>query len=82
MSNAFELAEHAAAQIRTKSGIERFELALCIGSGWLKTLSGKIVWSIDAQEISGFRAAEVEGFFDVFSIAHPARHPRGLLRRV
>jgi len=62
MSNAFELAEHAAAEIRAKSGIERFDIALCIGSGWLKTLSGKIVWSIDAQEISGYRAAEVEGF--------------------
>ena len=62
MSNAFELAEHAAKVIRDKSGIESHEIVLCLGSGWLKTLTGKIVWSIDAAEIPGFRAAEVEGF--------------------
>jgi len=62
MSNAFELAEQAAKAIREKSGIQSHEIVLCIGSGWLKTLSGKIVWSIDASEIPGFRAAEVDGF--------------------
>ncbi len=62
MSNAFEVAEYAAQVIREKSGIERHEIALCLGSGWLKTLSGKIVWSIEAKEIPGFYAAEVEGF--------------------
>lgn len=62
MSNAFELAEHAANDIRVKSGISRFEIVLCLGSGWLNTLSGKIVWSVDGQEIPGFRTAEVEGF--------------------
>lgn len=62
MSNAFELAERAAAAIREKSGIQTHELALCLGSGWLQTLTGKIVWSIDASDIPGFRSAEVQGF--------------------
>lgn len=67
MSNAFELAEHAAQVIREKSGIASHEIALCLGSGWLKTLAGKIVWSIQATEIPGFRSAEVEGFSDQIS---------------
>ncbi|MFM6977885.1 MAG: purine-nucleoside phosphorylase [Micrococcales bacterium] len=62
MSNAFELAEHAAKSIREKSGIDRFDIVLCLGSGWLQTLNGKIDWSIEATEIPGFRKAEVEGF--------------------
>jgi purine-nucleoside phosphorylase len=62
MSNAFELAEQAADYIRQESGIERHELALSLGSGWLKTLTGKIVWSADGAKVPGFRQAEVEGF--------------------
>lgn len=62
MSKAFELAEHAAKVIREKSGIESHRLALCLGSGWLETLSGKIVWTVDATQVPGFRGAEVEGF--------------------
>ena len=62
MSKAFELAEQAANFIRAESGIPQHELALCLGSGWLKTLTGKITWSIDADKVPGYRTAEVEGF--------------------
>jgi purine-nucleoside phosphorylase len=62
MSNAFDLAEQAAKIIREKSGIEIYKIAATLGSGWLKTLTGEVVWSIDAAQIPGFRNAEVEGF--------------------
>jgi len=64
MSNAFQLADQAAQFIREKSGITSHSIALTLGSGWLETLTEKIVWSIDASEAPGFRAAEVVGFSD------------------
>lgn len=64
MSNAFVLAEQAAALIADKSGIPRHDIALTLGSGWLETLSGKIVWSVDGAQVPGFRKAEVDGFSD------------------
>ena len=64
MSNAFVLAEQAAKFIAEKSGIPRHDIALTLGSGWLKTLSGKIVWQVAGEQVPGFRKAEVEGFSD------------------
>ncbi len=62
MGNAFQIAQQAADEIAKLSGIERHDIALTLGSGWLETLSGKIVWSVAGSSIPGFFAAEVQGF--------------------
>lgn len=68
MSNAFVVAEQAAKYIAENSGISHHDIALTLGSGWLKTLSGNIVWR--SSSVPGFRESEVEGFSaEVLSIA-------------
>ena len=59
----FDIARDAAAVIASKSGIERHDIALTLGSGWGKAadLIGETVSSIDAADVPGFSASAVPG---------------------
>ncbi|MDO5060233.1 MAG: purine-nucleoside phosphorylase [Actinomycetaceae bacterium] len=61
--NPFDLAAEAAAVIRDRSGIERHDIALVLGSGWggAAELIGEVVSEIPASEIPGFHAPAVAG---------------------
>jgi len=59
----FDIARDAAAVIASRSGIERHDIALTLGSGWGKAadLIGETVSSIDAADVPGFSASAVPG---------------------
>ena len=59
----FDVARDAAAVIAAKSGIERHDIALTLGSGWGKAadLVGETVSEIPAAEVPGFSASAVPG---------------------
>src|SRR6187402_2171852 len=59
----FEIAAEAAAQIAEKTGIERHDIALTLGSGWGKAadLIGETTATIPASEIVGFSKPALEG---------------------
>jgi len=61
--NPFEVAAEAAQQLLAKTGLERFDVALTLGSGWSKAadLFGETIASVNASEILGFSAPVVEG---------------------
>jgi purine-nucleoside phosphorylase len=58
-----DIAADAAAVIADKSGIERHDIALTLGSGWAKAadLIGETVSEIPATEVPGFSASAVVG---------------------
>src|SRR6478609_6831850 len=62
-ADPFEVARDAAAVIAAKSGIERHDIALTLGSGWGKAadLIGETVSEIPASEVPGFSASAVPG---------------------
>ncbi|RFA15223.1 purine-nucleoside phosphorylase [Subtercola boreus] len=62
-SSPFDIAREAAGQIAEKSGIEKHDIALTLGSGWAKAadLIGETVATIPATEIVGFSAPAVVG---------------------
>ena len=59
----FEVAAAAAAVIAEKTGAERHDVALVLGSGWGRTgdLIGETLATVDNAEVPGFRKAAVEG---------------------
>ncbi|NHN56524.1 purine-nucleoside phosphorylase [Calidifontibacter sp. DB0510] len=59
----FELAGRAAAAIRERSGVDRHDVALVLGSGWGETADriGQTVATIDNTDVPGFTAAAVAG---------------------
>lgn len=59
----FELAAVAAAEIRERSGVDDYRIALTLGSGWAKAaeLIGDVVSEIPAAEISGFTPPALAG---------------------
>jgi purine-nucleoside phosphorylase len=59
----FEIAQQAADQIRSISGIEKHDIALTLGSGWSKAadLLGETVCEIPASDIIGFSKPAVQG---------------------
>lgn len=59
----FEYAQEAASVIRQKSGIEKHDIALTLGSGWAKAadLIGETVSEIPASEVPGFVKPAVVG---------------------
>lgn len=67
MNNSFRIAEQAAKTIAERSGIAQHEIALTLGSGWIKAMTADIHWQCEAHEIPGFRAPEVEGFAPTIS---------------
>ncbi|MCD4549071.1 purine-nucleoside phosphorylase [Schaalia sp. lx-260] len=62
-TNPFEVAEAAARSLRSRTGIEHYDIALVLGSGWAEAtqLLGEVVASIPARQIPGFRAPAVPG---------------------
>src|SRR3954469_10968032 len=62
-ADPFEIARIAAAEIAEKTGIERHDIALTLGSGWGKAadLIGETTATIPASEITGFSKPALEG---------------------
>ncbi|AMB57809.1 purine-nucleoside phosphorylase [Microterricola viridarii] len=62
-ADPFEVARIAAEQIAEKTGVERHDIALTLGSGWGKAaeLLGETTATIPAQEITGFSKPALEG---------------------
>ena len=62
-TDPFAVAEAAAAVIRERTGVERHEVALVLGSGWGQTgdLIGETLATIDNTEVPGFGKAAVAG---------------------
>jgi purine-nucleoside phosphorylase len=62
-ADPFDLAAQAAAQLAERTGVERHDLALTLGSGWAKAadLIGETTASIPASEIVGFSKPALAG---------------------
>ena len=62
-ADPFQVAKEAAAQLAEKTGVERHDIALTLGSGWAKAadLIGETTATIPASEITGFSAPALEG---------------------
>ena len=62
-ADPFEVAREAAAQLADKTGVERHDIALTLGSGWGKAadLIGETVATVPATEIVGFSKPALEG---------------------
>ena len=82
----FEVAAAAAAVIAEKTGAERHDVALVLGSGWGRTgdLIGETLATVDNAEVPGFRKAAVEGHSgsmrSVATDRRGSREPRPRLR--
>jgi len=59
----FEIARIAAAELADRTGVERHDIALTLGSGWAKAadLIGETTATIPASEITGFSKPALEG---------------------
>ena len=62
-TDPFAVADAAAAVIRERTGVERHDVALVLGSGWGQTgdLIGETLATIDNTEVPGFGKAAVAG---------------------
>ncbi|CAN5547354.1 purine-nucleoside phosphorylase [soil metagenome] len=62
-ADPFEIARIAAAEIADRTGVERHDIALTLGSGWAKAadLIGETTATIPAFEIIGFSKPALEG---------------------
>jgi purine-nucleoside phosphorylase len=62
-TDPFEIAAQAAAVIAERTGVERHDVALVLGSGWGQTgdLIGDTLATIDNTDVPGFGAAAVAG---------------------
>ncbi|AWB88587.1 purine-nucleoside phosphorylase [Salinibacterium hongtaonis] len=62
-ADPFEIAARAASEIADKTGVERHDIALTLGSGWAKAadLIGETTATIPATEITGFSKPALEG---------------------
>jgi purine-nucleoside phosphorylase len=58
-----EIAKHAARYIASKTGIESFDFAITLGSGWSETTSklGAITAALSAGEVPGFSSSRIPG---------------------
>ena len=63
MTDATSRAAEAAESLRAATGVESFDIALVLGSGWggAADLIGEEVGSVEAAEIPGFDAHAVAG---------------------
>lgn len=59
----FEIARIAAAELADRTGVEKHDIALTLGSGWAKAadLIGETTATIPASEITGFSKPALEG---------------------
>ncbi len=62
-TDPFEVAATAAADIARLTGVERHDIALTLGSGWVKAaeLIGETTATIDATEVTGFSKPALAG---------------------
>jgi len=62
-ADPFAVAQDAAAQIAEKTGVERHDIALTLGSGWARAadIIGETTATIPATEITGFSKPALEG---------------------
>ena len=62
-ADPFEIARVAAAEIAERTGVERHDIALTLGSGWAKAadLIGETTATIPAFEVTGFSKPALEG---------------------
>ncbi len=62
-ADPFEVARIAAAEIADRTGVDRHDIALTLGSGWAKAadLIGETTATIPASEITGFSKPALEG---------------------
>lgn len=62
-ADPFQVAQDAATQISEKTGVDRHDIALTLGSGWAKAadLIGETTATIPATEITGFSKPALEG---------------------
>ena len=62
-ANPFDIAATAAAEIAQKTGVERHDIALTLGSGWAKAadLIGETTAEFAADEITGFSKPALVG---------------------
>lgn len=62
-ADPFEIAATAAREIAERTGVEKHDIALTLGSGWAKAadLIGETTATIPAQEITGFSKPALEG---------------------
>jgi purine-nucleoside phosphorylase len=63
MSEPFELARRAAGELRERSGVDAYDLAIVLGSGWREgaTALGAPSSEVSTGALSGFVAPSVEG---------------------
>ncbi|MFT0762705.1 purine-nucleoside phosphorylase [Actinomyces sp. F1_1611] len=63
IDNPFALAQQAADALRERSGVEKYDIALVLGSGWGESadLIGTTLSEVPAAEIPGFHAPAVAG---------------------
>ncbi|MFI7588292.1 purine-nucleoside phosphorylase [Spongisporangium articulatum] len=76
------LAAEAAAELKARTGIETFDVAMVLGSGWAPAaeLLGDVVAEVPAAEIPGFRAPSVAGHVATLRVvAVPGDVPRHAL---
>ncbi|WP_231482407.1 purine-nucleoside phosphorylase [Nocardioides sp. URHA0020] len=62
-SSPYEIAAHAAERLAELTGVERHDVALVLGSGWLPAVDalGEATAEIDTTDLPGFTAAAVAG---------------------
>ena len=63
MTDPYARAQHAATKLAELTGIEKHDIALVLGSGWLPAVDalGEATAEIDTTELPGFNAAAVAG---------------------
>src|SRR5689334_4616499 len=62
-TNPYDAASAAAAKLAELTGVERHDIALVLGSGWLPAVDalGEATAEIDTTDLPGFSAAAVAG---------------------
>ena len=80
-ANPFEVAATAAKVIAEKTGVERHDIALTLGSGWAKAaeLIGETTATIPATEIPGFSKPALEGHTGLIRSIQLANGKRALV---
>lgn len=75
------VAQLAAAEIARRTGVERHEIALTLGSGWGRAAErlGEIVARIPAEEVPGFTASGIPGHSGTLTSVRLPNHSHALV---
>ena len=77
MTNAYELAQRAADELRSKSGVDHYDIAVVLGSGWKEgaIALGTPSSSVASADLAGFVAPTVAGHAgQIHSVRFADRH--------